>query len=186
MSNLIPAGTYLAKAGEYEFGKSTKGNEQIGVAFTISQGEHTGRRVVWYGFFNTQENADRAIKSLRAAGWTGDDLTNLEGLGSVEASVVVEVDEYQGEKKNKIAWVNSSGVAMKEKMSDQEKKALAARLKGAILASKPSAPVANGNRSGTSGHGGSAKHTAPAEPSFGGDDEIPFICDARVLGWERP
>lgn len=182
MSNLIPEGVYLAKAGEFEFGRSSKGNEQIGVAFTITQGEHAGCRLTWFGFFNSADNEDRTIRSLRAAGWAGDDITSLDGLGSVEASIVVEVDDYNGDRRNKVAWVNAPGVAMKEKLNDAEKKALAARLKGKVLASKPKG-ASSAAPYGRSGAGANAKHTGTPERSESyGDDDIPFVVDMTSTG----
>lgn len=139
---MIPAATYPARAtGEYELGVSNNGTEQVGVSFRITQGEHLGTTLTWYGFFNTDENAQRAIKSLRACGWAGDDLSNLQGIDTNEVNIVVEIDEYEGQQRNKVAWVNGAGVAMKNVMNDAQKKAFAARMKGLVLASKGSVPA---------------------------------------------
>lgn len=146
--SLIPEGTYPAKGtGEYEFGTSDNGNEQVGVSYRITQGEYAGRVQTWYGFFNTPENAQRTVKSLRASGWKGDDVTNLTGITENDVNIVVEVEEFQGKTRNKVAWVNGAGVAMKNVMNDQQKKALAARMKGLILAGGGGQkPAANGGR----------------------------------------
>lgn len=177
--SLIPEGTYPAKAtGEYEFGTAeSSGNEQVGVSFRITQGEYAGRVLTWYGFFNTPENSQRTVKSLRACGWKGDDVTNLEGLATDEVSIVVEVDDYNPSKPtNKVAWVNGGGgVAMKNVMTPQQKKALAARMKGLILAGGGGQkPAANGARR-------PPQQRVMEEPpddyggGFGGsDNDIPF------------
>lgn len=136
--SLIPAGTYPARAtGEYEFGISeSSGNEQVGLAFRITQGDHIGRVLSWYGFFNSEDNAKRTIKSLRACGWKGENLSDLSGITEQDVNIVVEIDDYDPENpRNKIAWVNGSGVAMKHVMNEQQKKALSARMRGLIVAS---------------------------------------------------
>lgn len=173
--SLIPEGTYPAKAtGEYEFGVTDGGNEQVGVAYRITSGDHAGRVLTWYGYFSTQENAQRAIKSLRASGWKGDNLADLVGLGESEVNIVVEIDEYDPQKpRNKIAWVNGAGVAMKNVMTEQQKKALAARMKGLVVATGGGQKPANGQRS--------QQRQAPPprrDDGFGDggyeDDPIPF------------
>ena len=118
--SLIPEGTYPARAVGYEFGTSDNGTEQIGVAMRITQGDYAGRTLTWYGFFNSPENAQRAIRSLRACGWKGEDLTNLAGLTEQDVNIVVEVETYNGKTGNKVAWVNGAGVAMKNVMTEQQ------------------------------------------------------------------
>lgn len=137
---MIPEATYPARAVEYELGISDNGTEQIGVSFRIAKGEYEGSTLTWYGFFNTPDNAQRAIKSLRACGWKGDDVTKLDGITDNEVSIVVEVDEYQGKLQNKVAWVNGAGVAMKNVMNDAQKRAFAVRMKSLATASRGNAP----------------------------------------------
>ena len=166
----IPEGNYVAKATSYDFGMSKGGNEQVGVAFTISQGDHAGQMLSWYGFFNSSENTERALKALRAAGWNGDDLSNLIGLGDTEVQIVVKEEEYNGKTTTKIAWVNALGVAMASKMSDQERKAFAARMKGAVLASKAPAPAAG--KPASNGAKAKPKSDEIVDPQAG--DDFPF------------
>lgn len=175
MSELMQPGTYAAKAtGEFEYGKSSTGKDQVGVVFAVTQGDHTGRQLTWYGFFNTTENAERAMKALRAAGWSDDDMAKLTGLGSTEVNIVVEIDEYEGVQRNKISWVNAGGVAMKNVMNEGEKRAFFERMKGLAIASRTGAAPAASQNGKKASRGLPKPQPAPA-PSFPqGDDEIPF------------
>jgi hypothetical protein len=176
--SLIPEATYPARAVEYEFGTSDNGTEQIGVSFRITQGDYAGRVLTWYGFFNTPENAQRAIKSLRACGWKGDDLATLTGLTENDVNIVVEVDDYQGKVTNKVAWVNGAGVAMKNVMTEQQKKALAARMKGLILAGGGGVRPAPSPGRQPPRNGGPNRAPAPPQDDdygYGGSEsDIPF------------
>jgi len=178
MSDLMPAGTYAARAtGEYQVGRAGTGTEQAGVEFEFQDGDHAGKRLTWYGNLNTPENIQRTMKSLRACGWKTDDITDLDGITENVVNVVVEIDEYKGERRNKIAWVNGAGVAMKHVLSEGERLAFKEKMKGYAVASRGggAAPAASPKPKNT--------RTAPKAPppapaptgDFGGaDDEIPF------------
>lgn len=172
--SLIPEGTYPARAtGEYEFGISNNGTDQIGVAFRIASGEHAGRVLTWFGYFNSEDNAKRAIKSLRACGWQGDDLASLDGIDSQEVNIVVEIAEHEGQVRNKIAWVNGAGVAMKNAMDERQKKALAARMRG-LIATMGGRPQSGGGRPPQR-----QSHPDPAAYASR-EDDIPFVFDMTL------
>lgn len=128
MAAHVPQGKYIARAKAWGFGVAGTGTEQIGVSFEITEGDYAGKRVGWYGFFNSEENAKRAMRSMRTCGWDGQGpVTEADGLDTNDVEIVVEEDSYQGETKSKVAWVNAIGVALKP-MSEEQQQALNARL----------------------------------------------------------
>jgi len=164
-------GEFPARAtGKFQFGHSAKGTEQVGVQYRISEGEHVGVVLTWYGFFNTDANTERALRTLRTSGWRGDDLLTLGGLGETAVTVVVEEEEYQGRISSKIKWVNAPGVAMKNGFDDGAKRVFAARLRGAVIASRTTAPSSTG--------GAAAAPPASSWDGYGSppgtSDDIPF------------
>ena len=141
-------GTFTAKAVGAEWGETNDGKPQIGVEFEVTaKGEYLGRRWSWYGSF-TEQTAKRTVQSLQYCGarMRDDDVTDLVGFDKNEVGIVVERDTYEGKERTKIAFVNKlGGVAMKKKMSDENKKAFGASLKGL---------VASVNKGETGGEGG--------------------------------
>lgn len=165
MSDLIPKGRYRARAipGSAQLGYTSKGTEQIVVEFELLDEQWAGRTMTWYGFFS-EKTQERTIESLRIAGWSADDLTDMTGLGMSEVSLAVDHEEYKGKMHASIAFVNKPG-GLKSPMSDAQRKAFAARMKGAAVASRVNgangAPVAPAR--------------APAAPAAApGDDDVPF------------
>lgn len=100
-------GKFLAKADPKSAAWTTssqKGTTGVEIVFVIEPGEeHAGTRVKWIGWF-TDKTQERTIESLRYAGCTfpGDDITNLAGLGSSVAQIVVAPDKYGP----RVDWVN--------------------------------------------------------------------------------
>ncbi len=167
---MIPEGKYTARAtGAYDFGHTEAGNEQVGVAFKITEGPHAGTVLTWYGYFNTEDNIRRTMKALRVCGWTGDDVTRLEGITANEVTVVVEVNEFNGRRTPRIAFVQSAAVAMKSVMREQQKQSLAERMRGYAVASR--AP-AMGRPALTASPTGPRDGTLGTQPDV--DREIPF------------
>lgn len=135
--NMIAEGQYKARALTAELGETQKGNPQAVVTFRLDGGEIRK----WFGSFSeTTLNDGRTVaeitlRSLRHAGWDGQDLANLLMVGGtdekpVECMVTIKHDkDDKGQLRDKIAWVNSIGGNVKP-LPDDKKKALAAKLKG--------------------------------------------------------
>ena len=166
---MIPAGRYQAVPTKAELGETSTGKEQVGVEFEITTaGEHTGHRVVWFGFF-TEKTTERTIESLRVCGWTGTDITDLTSVG--QASPVVELvidhEEYNGKVTAKVQWVNrAGGLQMKTQLAPAKKAVFAQRMRGAIAA------VDHGLKQG--GFSPPQPRSSHGEPPPHGDDDIPF------------
>lgn len=179
--------TLRARATGAGFGVSeTKGTTQIAVQLHIVDSEeYAGESIAWLGHF-TDKAAARTIESLQHMGWQGDDLTELEELDAAGAErvlpevveIVCEPEEYNGEWRLKVRWINRPGAgkfAFKAPLIGAGLKAFAAQMKGTIRSAKgatgtrPAAPrPSNG--------GGSQPH--PNAPGgYGGrkdEGDIPF------------
>lgn len=135
---MIPEGTFKARATEGALGWTSKGKEQVAVNFVLLEGDAEGSQVTWYGYFS-DKTQDGTIKSLRACGWLGDDLSDLTGIDANEVWLVIEHEENEqdGSVRARVRWVNGGGgVQMKERMDADQARAFAARMKGAVLAQR--------------------------------------------------
>lgn len=120
------------------FGRSSNGNDQIAVVFEITEGDRAGQRMTWTGTF-TEKATAITMRALRAAGWATDDLTDMSGIGDKDVDLAVGVEEYEGEVRERIRWVNEPGggkFAFKQPVEGHDLKALAARVKGEAVASR--------------------------------------------------
>lgn len=144
---MLAKGKYRARAAGYEWGKSPgKGTRQVVVDFELADEAHKGEHINWIGYVtpNTQE---RLLESLRICGWKGDDITDLQGLGDNEVELVVDHETYEGSTYARVQFVNriGSGFKMKTPMSDAEKKAFAAEMRGLAVKSRSAAPAPSGD-----------------------------------------
>jgi len=169
----LPSGTYKARAKAWGFGLAKTGTEQIGVSFEVAEGPCMGQRAPWYGFFNSEENAKRAMSAMRRCGWDGTGpVTEAQGLDKNDVEIVVEEEEYGGEKRTKVAWVNAIGVALNP-MPDSYKAEFNKRMAKYQTAS-------NGTTSATRASTPRRTASSPVSRAEGGedapfaDDDIPF------------
>lgn len=151
-------GTYRAKAVEHKLGETSTGKEQVLVTFEVQAGEHKGQRLFWYSFF-TDLTIDRTLESLEHAGWDGESLSAMHGLGSKEVELVCEFEKSQKDGKDylRVRWVNEvRGAVLKKELDRGGVLALEERLKGAMLARKQKREEAGDDsfNCGANGHDG--------------------------------
>jgi hypothetical protein len=89
---------------------------------------------------------DRTLNVLQeACGWTGEDLSELNGTGLLkdrEVQLVLGDETYNGETREKVKFINKVGFEGKKKpMADDKTKVLAASLKGRVLAFRQKTPA---------------------------------------------
>lgn len=180
MASLTEKGTYIARSIEHAFGRTSGGKHQVAVRFEITQdGPAKGRRPTWYGYF-TDKTRDRTFESLEAAGWDGESLADMNGLGSCDCAIVIDHEEDQeGMLRERVRWVNRiGGLALKEELSQADVLALDRSLKGDLLAWKSSkknqaprqAPKQSAKPTSSGGSGGGGFD----EADYGVEDEVPF------------
>lgn len=126
--------TYRAKATLWDLGETSTGKEQVAVEFVIFTEGADIDRITWFGYF-TEDTMERTIESLRIMGWTGNDLSELNGLDANEVDLVIEDETYEGKSRPKVRWVNRvGGLALKAPLSGDKRKAFAASMKDRIKA----------------------------------------------------
>lgn len=172
------SGTHKARAREWALGHSSTGKEQVAVLFEITQGEHAGKAITWFGYF-TDTAVDRTLDSLRHCGWAGDNFVDMTGLDANEVELVIEPDTYEGKTRDRVRWVNrTSRLALREQMNPGATATFAARMRARALAHKQSyaqgAPRSNTSNAAQPGErtpSSSSHYNDAPTPS---DDDIPF------------
>jgi len=197
---LLPAGFYKARADKssVRFGAAQSGNEQVAVTFDILDAKADGyqQRITWIGTLAAGA-LDITLDGLMAAGWTGDNLMTLDGVGDVECSLKIKhEDDREGVPRARVAFVNRAGGAFKFKteLDANAVASLSDRLAGPIMAARQRAagkggggPTSGPARAPAGGGYGGGGGRAPArgaaqrpwdgtgvDPNSGGDDGIPF------------
>lgn len=164
--NKIKSGTYTkAKILDYGLSTASTGSPCVFVQFSFNEGDEP-RKLTWRSYFSEAAKA-RTVKTLIEIfgykGNTGEDIA--DGIGSnvlnesQEYELVVGKEEYNGEKHDKIQWVNLPGGGSKIEKLDKGKASVllgGMNLKAEFLSAKQTATVGN----------------ATAKPT--GDDDIPF------------
>lgn len=144
MGNTTNTRRYKARASEWGLGESSKGTKQIAVSFNILTENADMQRITWYGYFG-DASWERTIESLRHCGWTGEDLSELEGtkggLDANEVELVIADEDYTdpstGEVKTstKVQWVNKAGgLALNAPLAPDAAKSFAAQMREKIRA----------------------------------------------------
>jgi hypothetical protein len=123
---LIPAGRYLGKIVNYGIPETEKEHPQVAIAFQVSMPDGSTRKINWFGSLHPNSR-EYTVNQLIFCGLHGS-LTQLvagpEGGAlntDIELDLAVIVDEYDGKKKNKVAWINTGGGF--KKMDDGKAKA---------------------------------------------------------------
>lgn len=151
----IEAGFYKGRAiaGSEQYGFTNKGDEQIVLQFDVPEIATTLSTFLYF----SEKAAPFAIERLRACGWRGNDVTNLDGIDANEVVLQVKYETYEGEQKMKVEIkANGGRVTLDRPLDDKAKRQFAARMKA--LASAPSKDYVRGQVSGPGAV----------------DDEIPF------------
>lgn len=139
--SLIPEGTWKCKGVSYAYGYTSQDAEQVGIEIMLlpDQAEDVdGRHITWYGSFS-EKAEPHTLKTLRTLGWVGDDISDLSGIidGPECEAVIAHEEDQQGEWRHRVRFINApgaGGVAMKSKMTPEQAKAFAERMRGRVLA----------------------------------------------------
>lgn len=184
MGELVPAGTYQARAVAHFFGKTSQQEKEF-LEITcelVGDGKFKGTRLKWNGWFNKQENAERSMKSLAIAGWDCEsDPIDAKGLGTTVFDVVVEIEaerdggaDENGDPiiypaRNRIAWINEQGSgSLGREMTAAEKSTVSTNLRQ-LAAKMGLKPIAKASQQASAaqaatGTNGPAPTTASGKP----------------------
>jgi hypothetical protein len=141
---MLEIGEYRARSKSAALGTTKSGKEQVAVTFDLL--DLPGQSITWYGFFS-EAAFEIAMRGLRAAGFQGDDLSNLSSLQpGPECFLVVDHETYDGKVRAKVKFINSGegGIPLKAQLEPDAARAFAAKMKGRIVAfdKSPDAPKA--------------------------------------------
>ncbi len=147
MSDLYPEGNHLAKCKEWALTETKAGDPQVFLKFEDVDGREPPP---YFGGFG-ERSLPHTLKALRACGWTGTDITEIEhaqcGLDSNQVSLKVEHEEYEGKTRAKTRFVNVPGAALKA-LDPAKKASFAQSLKANILALEMNQPKPTKPQSG--------------------------------------
>lgn len=131
-------GKYKAVAVAGHIKEASTGTEQYVIDFKITEGEFEGEEI--RGWFSCSPKAMKyTIKTLLACGceFKDGDATNLDGLGDLEVVLTIVNEEWNGETRTKIKWVNAPGTSDNAGLlTDEKKSLLRERVKGELMAAK--------------------------------------------------
>ena len=190
MTQLLPQGKHRARAREWAIGEAGTRTKQIGVDFDLL--DRPGESIPWYGYF-TEKALASTVKALRAMGWQGADVSDLDnrggGLDANEVTLVVEHEPELDEQgvpmqdesgapmvRARVRWVNGQGgVAMAKALTGNDLRAFGAQLRGAILALDPNSAARRATQQAPKTPPPPARKPAAAqEPPPPGDADCPF------------
>lgn len=135
----MEAGEHEGKAISWDFGYTSNQNEQVAVEIQVTSGPCKGQSLTWYGNFSDEPAGEKTrtewtLIDLKKLGWDGKNLIALDGMGSRSVRIKVEEETYNGKTSMKIKRIfGGGGLALKNKMSDDAKKAFAEK----IMKSRP-------------------------------------------------
>ncbi len=96
-------GFYTARATSHSWGESSTGKEQLEIQFSTPEGN------IRAFLFFTEASVDKSLEALENCGWDGVSLRTLDGLGSIECSLNVGEETYEGKTRVRVNWINKLG-----------------------------------------------------------------------------
>lgn len=132
----IPDGRHMAKVIDYGLSETKAGDPQVRVRFKL---DGDGSEITWFGSLKEGKAQEITVDALLVMGFTGSDLTALEGGSGSKVlneeksvSIVVEAETYNGKTTSKVKWVNSIDGGAKK--LDPSKKSSLKNLGGLVMA----------------------------------------------------
>lgn len=161
----ISAGTYRAKAIASGIGVSNTTTPYVRVTFALL-GSHEGQEIDWIAYV-TDKTQYRVAKDLRTLGYKGNDPEELHDRNEQDVSqllpnvvsIVVEEEEWKGQVRTRVRWINPD-------KRETGGTSLFTGMKAAF------AQLDQKNGGGKKPTGGAIPRPAP--PAEVSDDEVPF------------
>lgn len=167
---MLPPGTYRACAVSSAIGVSnTKLTPYVRVTLRVLEGPHEGHEIDWTAYV-TDKTQERVVKDLRTLGYQGTNPEELHNRDEESAgqflpatvSIVVEHEEWQGQVRERVKWINP------DKRDASEASSIFASMKAAFVAHDQGAkkPAAT-----APARGGALQRPAPPPED---EDNLPF------------
>lgn len=181
---LIPEGRWRAHAMNAELGYTQSGNEQVIVNLAFSGGqdpEVDNRMITWWGSFSDKAKP-HTLKALLTLGWDGQDLAELTGVQQHEVELVVQHEaDQRGQMRHRVRFINaigSGGATVRNPMSDEQKRAFAAKMRGEVLALQQAAAAPQPTAAPKPAPRPAPRTPAPKDPANAivppDEDNVPF------------
>ena len=180
---MLPAGTYAAVVSPVQTASGTvpiqwgpgtdKSPFTAAVNFEVISGPHSGQKITAFLYFGDtvsksgKTTAERSLESLRACGFTGDDIDKFaDQTPDIEVEIVVQHEEYKGKMRAKVAWINaaSRGFTFDKPLESTSLRKFSAQLKSTLK----SIPAVNGKKAERQ-----PATAAPAGDEWSGNDQLP-------------
>jgi len=130
---MIENGMYTARAifGSEQYSADSKGELLLAIDMQFEGGEAEGTVMTATLSFSGKA-AEYSVKKLRAMGWTGNDVSNLDGIDATPVQVRVFTETFDGKSTQKcdIAIGGGGTFRFKAACDDRQKKAFAAKYRG--------------------------------------------------------
>ena len=143
-------GKYSARAIKWSWSEAKTGTMQLAIEFAVKvpMGDGSeGADTITHYLPVTEKTIERATKTFRLMGYVGDSLEELDNSGgnldANEVELDVQWDEYNGESRLKVKWINEPGAGFAIKAPEASAlRGFAERMKGAMRAVDAGAPKA--------------------------------------------
>jgi hypothetical protein len=107
---------------------------QVGIELRVVEGPDAGKTIYWYG--SLHENAQQyTFEALRDMGWSCNDVTALEGLGTLKVIAVGKANNHEGKTYQK--WMIFPVKTPKPTLEADAKAGFAARFKALAASVAP-------------------------------------------------
>jgi hypothetical protein len=171
---LLGAGRHRVQVVSHILRKSSGGTPSVAVLFESQ--ETIGDRITWDGYL-TDAALERTLASLKILGWDPaehdgkiETLHGTDVLKGAEAEIVVELEEYNGQARPKVKWVNAvGGGGLGEGMDAEDVIAFSASLRQKVLSARAPTPNAKPGPARQP-----AAVSANSKPLSDPDDDLPF------------
>ena len=129
----------------YQLGSTKNGAEYARVVLQVVEGPFKGETIEWDGWLTTQKAIDKTMEGLRLLGYDAHKGNIVDGQTQKltrRVSFTVEHEEYKGQVKAKVAWINDPAdrfkVSKDSRIQGAAADRLLARINGTPAATTPS------------------------------------------------
>jgi len=179
---MLPAGTYAAVVASVDtergpvyiqWGPGTERSPFVAaVSFEVLNGPQAGQKISAFLYFG-EKSAVRSMESLRACGFTGDDIDKFSDQNpDIECQIVVEHETFEGKTRAKVKWINKAGggaFTFEKPLPPNELRRFSAQFKG-TLKQMPAVAGKKAERQAPSS-------APPAGDEWSGNDHLPPPTD---------
>lgn len=172
-------GKYAGKVIESALSETQKGDPQVALYCELGgEGPEKGIKLTYYGYF-TEKTEEHTLNALRAAGWTGNDMTELADWKKavpqpLDVELVIEQEDVVDEQNQatgtrpRIRWINPQGkIGVRTRMAPDKAAAFAQRMKGRLA-------KFDHDNGAPKNNGAASQRPSPPRPASTGTDDIPF------------